>query len=141
MAAGRRPPRHNRLTRRRDAEKTRQSNPPPTGDPQKTDPICANRARDALVLTTVTAQSLSGRERPSPSYEKSGLASARPQTFVFVGVSGCVCCQRRAVCNAILIHLAIARADPPRRAQSPNERSTRDQRACERLSKARIRSA
>ena len=27
----------------------------------------------------------------------------------------------------ILIHLAIARADPPRRAQSPNERSTRDQ--------------
>ena len=69
------------------------------------------------------------------------LASARPQTFVFVGFSGCVYCQRRAVCNAILIHLAIARADPPRRAQSPNERSTRDQRACERLSKARIRSA
>ena len=73
MAAGRRPPRHNRLTRRRDAEKTRQSNPQPTGDPQKTDPIRANRARDALVLTTVTAQSLSGRERPSPSYEKTGL--------------------------------------------------------------------
>ena len=75
MAAGRRPPRHNRLTRRRDAEKTRQSNPQPTGDPQKTDPIRANRARDALVLTTVTAQSLSGRERPSPSYEKTGLSA------------------------------------------------------------------
>src|SRR5271170_4523263 len=73
MAAGRRPPRHNRLTRRRDAEKTRQSNPQPTGDPQTTDPIRANRARDALVLATATAQSSSGRERPSPSYEKCAL--------------------------------------------------------------------
>ena len=75
MAAGRRPPRHNRLTRRRDAEQTRQSNPPPTGDPQKTDPIRANRARDALVLATATAQSSSGRERPSPSYEKCALVA------------------------------------------------------------------
>src|SRR5271170_4583055 len=81
MAAGRRPPRHNRLTRRRDAEKTRQSNPPPTGDPQKTDPIRANRARDALVLTTVTAQSSSGRERPSPSYEKCGLDTFEAALF------------------------------------------------------------
>ena len=56
---------------RRDAEKTRQSNPPPTGDPQKTDPIRANRARDAFVLATATAQSPSGR--PSPSYEKCAL--------------------------------------------------------------------
>ncbi len=63
--------------RRRVAEKTRQSNPRPTGDPQKTDPIRANRARDALVLTTVTAQLLSGRERPSPSYERCGLACRR----------------------------------------------------------------
>jgi hypothetical protein len=80
MAVGRHPPRHNRLTRRRGAEKTRQSNPQPTGDPQKTHPIRANRATDALVLATATAQSPSGRERPNPSYEKCGLTSggARP---------------------------------------------------------------
>ena len=34
--------------------KTRQSNPQRTGDPQKTHPIRANRARDALVLATGT---------------------------------------------------------------------------------------
>jgi hypothetical protein len=66
MAAGRRPPRHNRLTRRRDAEKTRQSNPQPTGDPQKTDPIRANRARDALVLTTVHYAIIVGARKTKP---------------------------------------------------------------------------
>ena len=45
----RRPP---RLTRRRDAEKSRQSTPRPTGDPKQSDPIRANRARDALVHQT-----------------------------------------------------------------------------------------
>ena len=38
MAAGRRSPRHNRLTRRRNAEKTRQSNPPPTAAPRDRPP-------------------------------------------------------------------------------------------------------
>ena len=76
MAAGRRSPRHNRLTRRRDAKKTRQSNPPPTGDPQKTDPHPRKPRRGrARPRHGHCAIIVGSRKTMSRAYEKCGLAA------------------------------------------------------------------
>ena len=80
MAAGRRPPRHNRLTRRRDAEKNAAIQPtthrrPPKDRPHPRKPR-QGRARPRHGHCAIIV----GSRRPSPSYEKCALARPRERS-------------------------------------------------------------
>jgi hypothetical protein len=67
---GGRPPRHNRLTRRRDAEQTRQSNAQPTGDPQKTPTSSAQTAPGTRSSSPRHHAIIVGSDKDrAPSYE------------------------------------------------------------------------
>ena len=75
MASGRRPPRQPRMTRRRCADKTRHSTPPPAGD-SKHSPIRAKSATDKLVLNTARTRLSPGRVRWTR-----GMRNARLERF------------------------------------------------------------
>ena len=69
MASRRRSP---GLKRRRDADKSRQSTPQPTGDPKQSGPIRANGPKATLVHHTEVTRSLSDPDRSNPSIRNAG---------------------------------------------------------------------